>query len=271
MARVPDLIPFAPEHGLKIVTVADLIAYRRRNEKLVAPCRHRGHADRVRRLHGRRLPRRWSTASTTWRSSRATSPARKDVLVRVHSECLTGDVFGSLRCDCGEQLPRPLRRIEARGPRRAALHAPGGPRHRPAQQAPGLRAAGAGAATPSRPTSSWASPPTCATTASAPRSSSTSGSRTHPPPDQQPQEDRGAGGLRPARSPSACASRSRRRTTTGATCAPRRTRWGTCWSTRISSGRTKASRADALRRRPPQRRQRSRTMTTYEGMLNGKG
>ena len=90
--------------------------------------------------------------------------------MRVHSECLTGDVFHSLRCDCGEQLAGRAGDDRGGGRGRAPLHAPGGPGHRPAQQAAGLRAAGAGPATPWRPTSSWASRPTCATTASAPRS-----------------------------------------------------------------------------------------------------
>ena len=65
-----------------------------------------------------------------------------DVLVRVHSECLTGDAFGSLRCDCGEQLGAALKMIEEEGRGRAPLHAPGGPRHRPEEQDQGLRAAG---------------------------------------------------------------------------------------------------------------------------------
>ena len=66
------------------------------------------------------------------------------MLVRVHSECLTGDVFHSRRCDCGEQLEHALARIEAEGPGCPALPRPGGSRHRPAQQAPRLRAAGDG-------------------------------------------------------------------------------------------------------------------------------
>ena len=68
-----------------------------------------------------------------------------DVLVRVHSQCLTGDVFGSLRCDCGEQLDAALEMIAEGGQGRHPLPAAGGARHRPAQQAAGLRAAGAGA------------------------------------------------------------------------------------------------------------------------------
>ena len=68
----------------------------------------------------------------------------EDVLVRVHSKCLTGDVFHSARCDCGPQLHAAMQRIAAGGPRRAALPEPGGPRHRPGQQDPRLRVAGPG-------------------------------------------------------------------------------------------------------------------------------
>ena len=68
-----------------------------------------------------------------------------DVLVRVHSKCLTGDVFHSARCDCGMQLEAALQQIAARRPRRAAVSEPGRPRHRPGQQAARLRAAGSGA------------------------------------------------------------------------------------------------------------------------------
>ena len=66
------------------------------------------------------------------------------MLVRVHSECLTGDVFHSLRCDCGEQLEAALAMIEDEGRGVLALPRPGGPRHRPAQQAAGLQAPGGG-------------------------------------------------------------------------------------------------------------------------------
>ena len=98
-----------------MITVADLVAYRRRTEKLVervvvdAGCRRRSATSSPSGTA------RCSTASTTSRSSRATSTAREDVLVRVHSECLTGDVFHSLRCDCGEQLESALAMIEEEG------------------------------------------------------------------------------------------------------------------------------------------------------------
>ena len=116
MARVPDLLAFAPKHGLKIITIADLIAYRRRTETLI---------------------KQVSTADLPTESGRFDLYAYEStddqkthvalvkgdiadgtpVLVRVHSQCLTGDVFGSLRCDCGEQLRLAMELIqkEARG------------------------------------------------------------------------------------------------------------------------------------------------------------
>jgi len=115
MARMPDLELFAAEHGLRIVSVKDLIAYRTRNEKLLT------------RLGETAMPLK---AGTGFRAiafqdsvTRETHIAlvkgvidpERPVLVRVHSECLTGDAFGSQRCDCGEQLQSALRRIDAEG------------------------------------------------------------------------------------------------------------------------------------------------------------
>ena len=82
--------------------------------------RRRQDPDRVRRVHRCTPTSRCSTESTTWHWSRATSTVRQNTLVRVHSECLTGDVFGSLRCDCGPQLQGALatdRRARERGAR----------------------------------------------------------------------------------------------------------------------------------------------------------
>ena len=114
MARVPDLVPYARKHGLKIVTVAELIKYRHRNEKL------------IRRAATVSMPTKYGDFKAVGYEStldgghhvalvKGDVAGRKDVLVRVHSECLTGDTFGSLRCDCGEQLAEALRRIEAEG------------------------------------------------------------------------------------------------------------------------------------------------------------
>ncbi|HTY18919.1 MAG TPA: bifunctional 3,4-dihydroxy-2-butanone-4-phosphate synthase/GTP cyclohydrolase II [Myxococcota bacterium] len=115
MARMPDLVAFARTHGLKIVTIADLIEYRLRNEKL------------VRRVAEAELP---TAIAGEWRSfvyendidhvdhiaiTKGEIRPDLDVLVRVHSECLTGDAFGSLRCDCGEQLHAAMKMIEAEG------------------------------------------------------------------------------------------------------------------------------------------------------------
>jgi 3,4-dihydroxy 2-butanone 4-phosphate synthase / GTP cyclohydrolase II len=114
MARVPDLIPYCEQHGLKLITVADLIAYRRRTEKLVE------------RVVAARLPTGFGEfAAIGYRSLiddkhhlamvKGEVAGAKDVLVRVHSECLTGDVFHSMRCDCGEQLAAALAMIEREG------------------------------------------------------------------------------------------------------------------------------------------------------------
>jgi 3,4-dihydroxy 2-butanone 4-phosphate synthase/GTP cyclohydrolase II len=114
MARLPDLQRFADEHDLLIVTIADLVAYRREREKLVE------------RVAVAKLP----TPYGVWRvlGYRSTADGtesvalvlgepegKQDVLVRMHSECLTGDVFRSLRCDCGPQLDLAMARIADEG------------------------------------------------------------------------------------------------------------------------------------------------------------
>ena len=114
MARVPDLIGYCEQHGLKMVTVADLIEYRRQHEKLVE------------RIVSVKLPTEHGVFRAVAYEEVLTGKhhvalvkgdvdGAEDVLVRVHSECLTGDVFHSQRCDCGEQLDRALRIIEAEG------------------------------------------------------------------------------------------------------------------------------------------------------------
>ncbi len=114
MARVPDLIEYCAEHGLKMITVADLIEYRRRHEQLV----ERTATMRMPTVYG-------EFQAVAYKETLTGKPhialvkgdvdGAQDVLVRVHSECLTGDVFHSLRCDCGEQLEFALARIEAEG------------------------------------------------------------------------------------------------------------------------------------------------------------
>ena len=114
MARVPDLVPYCQRHNLKMITVADLIAYRRRTEKLVE------------RVVATALPTEFGDFSAVGYRSlvddkhhvamvKGEVEGAADVLVRVHSECLTGDVFHSMRCDCGEQLAAALRMIEEEG------------------------------------------------------------------------------------------------------------------------------------------------------------
>jgi 3,4-dihydroxy 2-butanone 4-phosphate synthase/GTP cyclohydrolase II len=111
MARLPDLERFADKHGLLLVSIADIIRYRRRKEML------------VRRISGpARIPTEFGDFTGYAYESvldgeqhmavvRGEVAGRSDVLVRVHSECLTGDVFGSMRCDCGGQLDKALRLI----------------------------------------------------------------------------------------------------------------------------------------------------------------
>ncbi len=110
MARLPDLERFAAEHGLQLVSIADLIRYRRHREKL------------VRRVSEARIPTRHGDFTAYVFQSlldgtehmafvRGEVAGKENVLVRVHSECLTGDVFGSLRCDCGLQLDLALEQV----------------------------------------------------------------------------------------------------------------------------------------------------------------
>src|ERR671933_336936 len=114
MARVPDLVDFCARHSLRMITVADLIAYRRRHDKLVE------------RVVEARLPTEYGEFNVVGFRSlvddkhhvamvKGDVAGADDVLVRVHSECLTGDVFHSLRCDCGQQLESALELIEEEG------------------------------------------------------------------------------------------------------------------------------------------------------------
>jgi 3,4-dihydroxy 2-butanone 4-phosphate synthase/GTP cyclohydrolase II len=114
MARVSDLIPYCERHGLKMVTVADLVEYRRRHEKLV----ERGAEVRLPTEHGEFTAiafRERLTGKTHLALVKGDVDGAENVLVRVHSECVTGDVFHSLRCDCGEQLDQALAQIESEG------------------------------------------------------------------------------------------------------------------------------------------------------------
>jgi len=112
MSRLPQLARFAARHGLKLATIADLIAYRRRKESLVE------------RVSSSVLPTEFGTFNITIYRERLTGLEHAALtmgklldpaLVRVHSECLTGDVFGSCRCDCGPQLRAAMRMIAREG------------------------------------------------------------------------------------------------------------------------------------------------------------
>jgi len=110
MARVPDLTRYCERHGLKMVTVADLIEYRRRTEKLV----ERTTAVRLPTAYGEFQAIAFrETLTGREHLALVMGEVGENVLVRVHSECLTGDVFHSLRCDCGEQLEAALAAIAA--------------------------------------------------------------------------------------------------------------------------------------------------------------
>ena len=113
MARMDDLVKFAEEHGLLIVSIADLIAYRRQREKLVT----RATEARIPTAFGSFTAVAYeSFDGRTHMALVKGEPAGKDnVLVRVHSECFTGDVLGSIRCDCGVQLNEAMRKIEEEG------------------------------------------------------------------------------------------------------------------------------------------------------------
>jgi 3,4-dihydroxy 2-butanone 4-phosphate synthase/GTP cyclohydrolase II len=114
MARVPELIEFAREYDIKIATIADLIEYRRRKEKLLV------------RVEDTKLPTKYGNFTAVAYESILDKQGHialvkgewepdEPILVRVHSECLTGDVFGSERCDCGEQLAAAMEMIEKEG------------------------------------------------------------------------------------------------------------------------------------------------------------
>jgi len=114
MAKLPKLKELAREHNLKLITIKDLISYRRRTEKLVVKVVTTGLPSKFGnfKLH---LYESLVTGNHHIALVKGEVVGQKDVLVRVHSQCLTGDIFGSLRCDCGDQLAYALRRIESEG------------------------------------------------------------------------------------------------------------------------------------------------------------
>ena len=176
MARLPELRGFADEHGLALVSIADLVDLPQAHRDAGRAGRRDAAADAVRRVPGRRLPEHGRRPTSTSRWCAASSATGRGVLVRLHSECLTGDVLGSLRCDCGPQLDAALRAVADEG-RGVVVYLRGhegrgiGLLHK----LRGVRGCRTAAATPSTPTSTSGCPPTPATSASARRSWPTSG------------------------------------------------------------------------------------------------
>ena len=114
MARMPDLETFAEAHGLKIATVADIIEYRMRNESFV----HKAAETVLPTPYGEFKAIAFVNDIDDYEHValvKGEIDPEKDTLVRVHSQCLTGDVFGSYRCDCGSQLQKAMERVQAEG------------------------------------------------------------------------------------------------------------------------------------------------------------
>lgn len=114
MARMPQLQVFAKEHGLKVITIKDLIAYRLKNECLVEqgeevdmPTEH-GHFRLIPFKQRNNNLEHVALIKGSWEDD-------ESILVRVHSSCMTGDIFGSMRCDCGEQLHQAMKMVEQEG------------------------------------------------------------------------------------------------------------------------------------------------------------
>jgi 3,4-dihydroxy 2-butanone 4-phosphate synthase/GTP cyclohydrolase II len=114
MARVPELKEFAAAHDLKIITVADLIKYRKSHERIIHKAAEANMPTKYGQFH---VVAYESDLDNLCHLAlvKGDVAGKKNVLVRVHSECLTGDVMGSLRCDCGDQLITAMKRIEAEG------------------------------------------------------------------------------------------------------------------------------------------------------------
>jgi len=114
MSRMPDLMKFSKRHDLKVCTIKDLIEYRRRSEKLV---RHIASTDLPTEFGIFKMHLYESSIDKSHHIALVKGDVSKNgnVLVRVHSECLTGDAFGSKRCDCGEQLNQAMKNISEKG------------------------------------------------------------------------------------------------------------------------------------------------------------
>lgn len=114
MARTPELKKFVKEHGLKIITIEDLIKYRIKNEKIIEAA---SQAELPTKYGDFKIVAYVNKINGEHHIALVKGEAKGEepILVRVHSECLTGDVFGSLRCDCGEQLSKAMEAIEREG------------------------------------------------------------------------------------------------------------------------------------------------------------
>ena len=239
---VPDLERFCAEHGLLLISIADLIRHRSRTEQLVHRVGEAAHPDAVGPVPLHRLPLVARRRASTWPSCRATSAAASPCWSGSTRECLTGDVFGSLRCDCGPQLHAAMAHVADGGPGRGGLPArPRGPRHRHRPQDPGLQPAGRG------PRHGRRQPP------AGPAGRQPGVRHRRPDPgrarrhrdaahDQQPGQVRRPRGLRPGDRRAGPASRSSRPRRTPATCRPSATASATC-STSIPPSTSSEERA----------------------------
>ena len=129
MSRMPELKRFAAKHHLKMITISGLIEYRRRTERLV----NRSVSARLPTQYGNFAAHLYEDVLNKEHHLAIVHgdvANKKDVLVRVHSSCFTGDTLGSVRCDCGDQLHQGARADFAGGSRRAAVYASRRPRHR---------------------------------------------------------------------------------------------------------------------------------------------
>ena len=114
MARMPQLIPFAQKHGLKIISIKDMIAYRLRKDSLVDMGEEVDMPTQY--GHFRLIPfRQLSNGLEHFALIKGEWQEDEPVMVRVHSSCATGDILGSMRCDCGEQLHKAMQMIEQQG------------------------------------------------------------------------------------------------------------------------------------------------------------
>ena len=193
MARVPDLVKFAKRHGLLVITIADSIRYRMANERL------------VKRVAAATLPTEFGDFRLFAFESLLDGQTHValvcgdvgdgiDIMVRVHSKCLTGDVFHSARCDCGPQLHTAMKRIAEEGRGVSCVLESGGPRDWTGRQDSRGTSCRTRVSTPSRRTSDWASSRTSGITASA-RRFWRPGGQDDAPPDEQSAKVRRLAGL----------------------------------------------------------------------------